>query len=379
MKKTILSMIMLTAGCLSASAQEADTKEVFNPHWYVQAQAGIQNTLGEVKAKDLISGNAQIAAGYKFTSVWGARLTVGAWQSKAGLTLNNIDYKYKWNYVAPTVDVTVDLLNAFCGYKPRVVSLGLFAGVGCNIGFNNDEAVDTKSLILATYPGTLNANEVMQYEWDGTKARMVGQFGINLDFNISKRVSLGLEASANVIGDHYNSKKAKNADWYFNTLAGVKVALGKTSKRVHVEKVAPEIIEREKVIEKIRHDTIYITTPATNTNAVAAKADTLRRDIFYTIRGSQISQKEMHKIEDIVAYLKKYPEAKVTVTGYADKGTGNSKINYTYAKKRAEAVSRILTTKFGIKKNRIIVESKGDTVQPYAEQNKNRVAICIAE
>ena len=54
---------MLTAGCLSASAQEADTKEVFNPHWYVQAQAGIQNTLGEVKAKDLISGNAQIAAG----------------------------------------------------------------------------------------------------------------------------------------------------------------------------------------------------------------------------------------------------------------------------------------------------------------------------
>lgn len=378
---------MLTAGCLSASAQEADTKEVFNPHWYIQAQGGIQNTLGEVKAKDLISGNAQIAAGYKFTSVWGARLTVGAWQSKAGLTLNDVDYKWKWNYVAPTVDVTVDLLNAFCGYKPRVVSLGLFAGVGCNIGFNNDEAAATKAQILkSSIVGEgdnavqlLQPNEVMEYQWDGSKARMVGQFGVNVDFNISKRVSLGLEASANVIGDRYNSKKAKNADWYFNTLAGVKVALGKTSKRVPVEKVAPEIIEREKVIEKIRHDTIYITTPATNTNAVAAKADTLRRDIFYTIRGSQISQKEMHKIEDIVAYLKKYPEAKVTVTGYADKGTGNSKINYTYAKKRAEVVSRILTTKFGIKKNRIIVESKGDTVQPYAENDKNRVTICIAE
>ena len=377
MKKTILSMIMLTAGCLSASAQEADTKEVFNPHWYIQAQGGIQNTLGEVKAKDLISGNAQIAAGYKFTSVWGARLTVSAWQSKAGLTLNNIDYKYKWNYVAPTVDVTVDLLNAFCGYKPRVVSLGLFAGVGCNIGFNNDEAAATKAQILATYPdydGT-----IMEYQWEGSKARMVGQFGINVDFNISKRVALGLEASANVIGDRYNSKRAKNADWYFNTLAGVKVALGKTSKRVPVEKVAPVVVEREKVIEKIKHDTIYITTPATNTNAVAAKAESLRRDIFYTIRGSQISNDEMHKIEDIVAYMKKYPEAKVSVTGYADKGTGNSKINYTYAKKRAEAVSRILTTKFGIKKNRIIVDSKGDTVQPYAENDKNRVTICIAE
>lgn len=368
---------MLTAGCLSASAQEADTKEVFNPHWYIQAQGGIQNTLGEVKAKDLISGNAQIAAGYKFTAVWGARLTVGAWQSKAGLTLNNIDYKYKWNYVAPTVDVTVDLLNAFCGYKPRVVSLGLFAGVGCNIGFNNDEAVDTKSLILATYPGSLNANEVMQYEWDGTKARMVGQFGINLDFNISKRVALGLEASANVLSDHYNSKKAKNADWYFNTLAGVKVALGKTSKSVPVEKVAPVIVEREKIIEKIKHDTIYITKNTTNTMAV--KAEKLRRDIFYTIRGSQISNDEMRKIEDIVAYLNKYPEATVSVTGYADKGTGNSKINIGYARKRAEAVSKILTTKYGIKKNRITVDSKGDTVQPYEENDKNRVTICIAE
>ena len=379
---------MLAAGCLSASAQEADTKEVFNPHWYIQAQGGIQNTLGEVKAKDLISGNAQIAAGYKFTSVWGARLTVGAWQSKAGLSLNDVDYKWKWNYVAPTVDVTVDLLNAFCGYKPRVVSLGVFAGLGCNIGFSNDEAATAKGQILAantianadgSETNLITSDEVMTYLWNGSKARMVGQFGINLDFNINKRVSLGLEASANVIGDRYNSKKAKNADWYFNTLAGVKVALGKTSKRVPVEKVAPEIIEREKIIEKIKHDTIYITTPATNTNAVSAKAENIRRDIFYTIRGSQISKEEMTKIEDIVAYLKKYPEAKVSVTGYADKGTGNSKINYTYAKKRAEAVSRILTTKYGIKKNRIIVDSKGDTEQPYPENDKNRVTICIAE
>ena len=50
-----------------------------------------------------------------------------------------------------------------------------------------------------------------------------------------------------------------------------------------------------------------------------------------------------------------------------------------YARKRAEAVSKILTTKYGIKKNRITVDSKGDTVQPYEENDKNRVTICIAE
>lgn len=379
MKKTILSMIMLAAGCFTASAQEADTKEVFKPHWYIQAQGGIQNTLGEIKPKDLISGNAQIAAGYKFTSVWGARLTVGAWQSKGGLTtLDNIDHSYKWNYVAPTANVTIDLTNAFGGYKPRVVNVGIFAGLGCNIGFNNDEASELRTNILSNYPN-LDPNKVefMKYEWDGTKARIVGQFGANIDFNISKRVSLGLEASANVTTDHYNSKKASHGDWYFNTLAGVKVALGKTSKTVPVEKVAPTIIEREKIIEKIKHDTIYIEAKGTNT--VAEMREPLRRDIFYTIRGSQISKDEMRKIEDVVAYLNKYPEAKVAVTGYADKGTGNSKINITYARKRAEAVRDILTSKYGINKNRIVVDSKGDTVQPFAENDKNRVTICIAE
>lgn len=378
MKKTILSMFILAAGCFTASAQEVETKEVFNPHWYIQAQGGFQNTLGEIKVRDLISGNAQIAAGYKFNSILGARLTVGAWQSKGGLTLNDEDYKYKWNYVAPTANITIDVLNAFCGYKPRLVNIGIFAGMGANIGWNNDEASDVRANIQAKYSDVdLNEIRFMQYKWTGSKVRMVGQFGANIDFNVSKRVSIGLEANCNVTTDRYNSKKASNADWYFNTLAGVKVALGKTSKTVKVPQVAPVIIEQERIVEKIKYDTIYI--QAKSTNAMVEKRESLRRDIFYAIRGSQITKEEMHKIEDVADYLKKYPEAKVAVTGYADKGTGNAKINTTYARKRADMVAKMLTSKFGISSKRIIVDSKGDSVQPYKENAKNRVTICIAE
>lgn len=363
-------MILLAAGCFTASAQQ-DTKEVFNPHWYVQAQGGFQETLGEVSTGDLFSGNAQIAAGYKFTSVWGTRLTVGAWQSKGGLNVNNIDYNYKWNYVAPTLNVTFDLINAIAGYKPRVVNLGVFAGLGANIGWNNDEAANVRQAVVANYPD-LNPSDVefMQYLWKGTKARLVGQFGVNLDFNVSRRVAIGLEANANVTSDRYNSKKAHNSDWYFNTLAGVKIALGKTSKKVKVEPVAPTIIERERVVEKLKHDTIYIKEEA--------KREALRREVFYTIRVSDVNKSEMSKVEDVVAYLNKYPEAKVTVTGYADKGTGNTRVNANYARKRAQKVADILKNK-GISASRIIVDSKGDTVQPFAQNNKNRVTICVAE
>ena len=87
----------------------------------------------------------------------------------------------------------------------------------------------------------------------------------------------------------------------------------------------------------------------------------------------------MKKVEDIAAYMKKFPNTKVTITGYADKGTGNPKINAGYAQKRAQKVAELLTQQFGIASSRITVDSKGDTVQPYDQNPLNRVSICVAE
>jgi outer membrane protein OmpA-like peptidoglycan-associated protein len=87
----------------------------------------------------------------------------------------------------------------------------------------------------------------------------------------------------------------------------------------------------------------------------------------------------MAKVEDVVAYLNKYPEARVAVTGYADRRTGNPKINVGYAEKRAQVIANLLTGRFGISPTRVIVDSKGDTVQPYEQNDLNRVTICIAE
>ena len=91
-------------GVLSASAQEqkGTTEYVFNPHWYVQVQpVGAQYTLGEIDFKDLISYNVQAALGYNFSSAIGARLSVNAWQSKAGISnkdfgANNFYETWKW-------------------------------------------------------------------------------------------------------------------------------------------------------------------------------------------------------------------------------------------------------------------------------------------
>lgn len=378
--KKILFSAMLAAGCLSASAQQQTaTKEVFNPHWYVQAQAGGQYTLGEISFGDLLSGNAQIAGGYKFTPVWGLRLAVGGWQSKGGTNLSYLglgERSWKYNYIAPTVDATCNITNWILGYNPkRIVDAGLLAGVGVNVAFNNGEAESLRNEIAGKLTSPVSdIAHYMTLEWDGSKAFFVGKVGAFVDFHVSPRVDLGLEVNGNILSDSYNSKDANNADWYFNALAGVKVNIGKVSKTVPVTTVAPTVVEKvvEKIVEKPVEKIIY-------KDREVEKREALRRDIFFNIRGSEVSKTEMIKVEDIVNYLNKYKDAKVTITGYADKGTGSAKGNIEYARRRAQMVADLLTSKYGINANRISVDSKGDTVQPYEQNDLNRVSICIAE
>jgi len=380
----IIMTAALLAGCFTASAQQPqaapqtakDSIEAFNPHWYVQAQIGGQYTLGEVKFGDLLSGNFQLVGGYNFTPVWGLRLALNTWQSKGGTDLTYLglgEKTWKYNYIAPTFDVTCDLTNWILGYKAnRVFNFGLLAGMGLNIGWNNDEACELKAQILGM-PFTDPAHQMSEL-WCGTKARFVGRVGAYADFRVSRRVSLGLEVNCNATSDHYNSKKAGNADWYFNALAGVKVRLGKVNKKVAVEKQEPVVVEKivEKIVEK-PVEKIIVKEPEPQ------KRETLRRDIFFTLRGSDVSRTEMAKVEDVVAYLNKYPEAKVSVTGYADRRTGNPKINVGYAQRRAQVIANLLTGRYGISPTRVMMDSKGDTVQPYEQNDLNRVTICIAE
>lgn len=375
-KKALVScLIAMSFLAVSAQEKKAKTEYVFNPHWYVQAQLGGQYTLGELSFGDLLSPNGQIGVGYNFNPVVGARFAVNAWQSKAGWEMGDASYDWKWNYIAPNVDLTFNLSNLFCGYNPnRIFNFSAFAGVGLNVAWGNDDAEAAKNAI-DTYYDVDGANQNLAYLWDGTKVRVQGQVGVMADFRVTEKISLGLELSANTLGDRYNSKRAGNNDWYFNALAGVKIALGKTHTTREVKPCCPEPRVVEKIIERVVEKPVPV-APAVQE---VAKVEPLRRDIFFTISSTKIVAEEMVKVAEIAEYLTKYPNAKVAITGYADKGTGNAKINSSLAAKRAKAVVDALVNNYGISSSRISSDSKGDTVQPFAEQVKNRVSICIAE
>ena len=373
--KNILLSGVMAMSCLVANAQDAPkTEYVFNPHWYVQGQIGAQYTLGEVKFGDLISPNIQLGVGRQFTPIWGARFSINAWQSKAGI--NEYSWadgaktgkeKYDWKYIAPMIDGTLNLSNALCGYNPnRTVNVGLLAGIGLNVGFSNDDAV----ALAATHKEHNHGSENLDYAWDGTKVRFVGRLGANVDFRINDAWSLGIEANANVLSDNYNSKKAGNCDWYFNALVGVRYNIGKTYSTRTITPPAPVEKVVERIVEKI------VEVPAKTDERV--KGGKLRREVFFTIGKNKISQDGFNKIQEVVDFMKKYPQATVTVTGYADRGTGSAKFNDRIAARRADVVETELVNR-GIARDRIVKSSKGSRVQPFNDNDMNRVTICIAE
>ena len=385
--KSILLSSLLALGCTAASAQEAKTVNVFNPHGYLQVQIGGQETLGEIGFGDLLSPNVQVGYGYNFNKVVGARVSLNAWQSKAGQEFLGQTYKWKWNYVAPMVDATFNLSNLFCGFNPnRLVNVGVFAGIGANIAWGNDEAATAQSNMKTAYTNLINsaygtttpeANKVaksdpaLSYLWDGSKVRLTGRVGANVDFRVSERVSLGLEVSANTLNDRYNSKKAGNSDWYFNALVGAKFTLGKT----YTTKTIPAPKPVEKIIERIIEKPAPAPAPKVESKVVE---ENFRRDIFFPIGNTNIAKSQTTKIAEIVEYMKENPDAKITLTGYADKGTGSAAFNDKIAARRAQTVYNTLAAK-GVAKSRMIKESKGCRVQPFEENDMNRVTICIAK
>ena len=377
--KLFMASAMLAMGATNAMAQATYTDKEgneyqFEKHWFLDLQGGAQYTLGEAKFGDLLSPNVQLGLGYQFSPVFGMRLQANGWQSKGGWsgfranpgeTPYNATYKFK--YVAPGLDFMFNLSSLFCGWNPnRVLNVTAFLGGGANIAWDNDEVNELATTIKNTSAYNL------EYLWDGTKVRPYGRAGIELAFKVSKSVSLMLEGNANVISDKYNSKKADNPDWYFNALAGLRINLGKSATKKE-KPVEPEPAPAPAPVQKVEEPA---PAPAP---VVEKKVEEIRRDIFFTINSNKISAKENQKILEVIDFLVKYPEAKVVVTGYADKGTGNDRVNDRIAAKRAAAVVWMLEKRYGIPAERITEESKGARVQPFAENDKNRVSIMIAK
>ena len=92
--------------------------------------------------------------------------------------------------------------------------------------------------------------------------------------------------------------------------------------------------------------------------------------------GFVINKAELTSQSDAYLYsiAQAYKDSELIVKGYADVKTGNPEYNMELSKKRAEVVKNKLI-KYGA--TNVSIEALGDTVQPFADNDMNRVAIVI--
>lgn len=380
-----LSVLSLTA-IFAQTYQKGETIYEFKPSGYMQLQGGVGQTIGEGKVSDLLSPAAALNFGYQFKPSFGLRYGLSGWQAK-GVWANPYN-DYKFNYLALNVDAVLNFSNLFAGWNPfRVVNISGFLGVGANWCFNNDEAKDLDAM---NFNGV---RENFRHLWDKNHFGPVGRAGIIVDFRCGDHWNISLEGNANMTTDQFNSKHANNADWYMNYLAGVTYKFGKGYTEKKIERPAePEPVAMCGVCNKPLTECQYggnhpkcvtcgkyLHECEYNGNHPAPKPAPAEYNIFFQRNSSFIAPDEDAKIKACAEYMKANPTAVVSIVSYADIKTGNARINQKISEKRSAAVAKCLSENYGIAVDRITTAAKGDTVQPFSENDMNRVSIVTAE
>lgn len=345
--KHLLAVALTIGFTASVFAQKADDGRDYKPypHMFVGVQGGGQTTFTNYNNGKLITPTASLSFGAFFTPVVGARLHFnGAW-NKGGIESLNTTYDYK--YLTSNIDLMLNLCTLFGKKDYYPVNVILLGGIGLNTAWGNDEMLALKTALPLAYNDTRYTHNA--------------RIGAMLDVNLHKNVSLNLEVAANSLGDRYNGKANAADDWQLTTQLGLAFKFGYKKKPVVQEEVW------ETRVDTIWYDDIAYSPRVENGVATW--------NVFYMIRESDFTAEE--ELASIGAFLKDHRECKITIKSYADKGTGNPRVNKMYARLRSEKAAEALK-KAGVDPANMTVESFGDTVQPFAENDKNRVSIITA-
>ena len=143
---------------------------------------------------------------------------------------------------------------------------------------------------------------------------------------------------------------------------------------------APSVNERiiERIIEKEVVKEVPVEVVKEVKVPVAPEFKQYDDDLFFIINQAEIRPDEAFKLGRIAQILNDNPDAKITITGYADSGTGNASINQKLSEERANTVAEMLK-KAGIAAARIICNAVGGDRDASQSPESNRVAVCIVK
>ena len=351
-------------------------------NWFIQFGAGVAVPFFEGRDK---SGDrsAHFTANYNFGfGKWFSPYVGWRLAFNGGPLHYDIDgYMARFNYVNANLDFMWDMFNSLGGVNSkRVFSIIPFVGLGGTYAWN-------------FRPSTV---ENVRHDGGGKKTNswtMPVSAGIQLRFRLCKYVDFFAEGRAGFYGDNFNNvaygrpfdinvtvnggftitfggrdyRSYNPCDYvgYVSTLNNqvndLRAALATTS-------AALAVAENREPCPEVEVAEVVETAPAP-----------LMATVRFRINSAKIASTEQVNIYNVAQWMQANPDQNVAIVGYADKDTGTSAYNMKLSQRRAQAVYDELTNKYGINPDRLTMQAEGSDVQPYSENNWNRIVIFNAQ
>ena len=277
---------------------------------------------------------------------------------------------------------TANLSNMFGGYKgePRCFEVIGLGGFGWGHRFGNSELEALTSKVGLDFAVNLGKEKAVQVyaepsiTWDllgsmevlnaldchNDRAHFTFKVGVNYKFkNSNGKHNFTIEQLRD-----QSEIDALNAR--INDLRTTISANESRMSRALSEKDA-EIFRLKKELEECQ------TKPTTVVEQVVKQTANLQPTVVFGQGKSAVEKSQEANISLIANYMKKHPEAKVKILGYASP-EGNPELNQKLSEARANAVKDVLVKKYRISADRLETEGLGATDKLFDEVEFNRVA-----
>ena len=386
MKTRILSIAVLVASAMGANAQEkAISYSKFFDNWQLGVKGGgFSDTHREAFLK-----NTRATFGLELEKQISPAFRLGV-EGMAYVRPVAFDENPTYNNFIDQTNVslvgTVNLSNLILGYNgtPRFFEVEGFAGLGWR-----------HTYLQNIVPG-VNTRE------NAVTNGMTAQFGSNLLFNLGESKKWAVKLSPAIIyGVDTPAKNSANSLNSVNSItqltAGVVYRFKGSNGARHItlaNTVAPapdtteldrlraslkekesELTDNQKKIKKLEEELEAERNkkPQVIEKTVTKSKKTLESVVTYRVGKTTIESSQLPNVERIATYLKKYPNSKVVIKGFASP-EGNLEKNQKLAADRAESVKKILVSRYKISSDRIQAEGNG-IGDMFSEPDWNRVSI----
>jgi len=381
MKTKVLLLAILCGAALSLSAQQYQPqigfstengsvtnfkKNAASDNMFITLAGGanimIGDNNGEADFGKRIAPHGAISLGKWYNPYLAFRLQIngGLMKNYSFLTGTGVMQDYVW--LNPHADIMWDVTNFWAPYsEAKVFHFIPFVGLGYA---HRNKMTD-------------DANRVMN-----RAESLSANFGAQMLFRLSKGIDLALEGQYTLLDQNWNLEYTPRTRYHRvpQLMLGLNFNLGKKEFEVLEPMDYGLLNDLNSQINALRAQNDELSKrpercPECPPPPVIPPAkENLQNVVYFRLNSAKIDAHQEINISNTADYAKKH-NLPIKLVGYADRKTGNPDYNKGLSERRARAVAKQLTEKYGVPTNNISIDWRGDEVQPYSVNEWNRVVI----